>query len=98
MSKSKIASPAAATKEPPGGTHSIGFTFTADGRRLVATTGSPGQVATPLPWRYLARNPDVDIASGTRSRGQGLNRAAIQNGQLAGHNIDVTTRPSRLDQ
>ncbi|MBW3600515.1 MAG: hypothetical protein KY475_25030 [Planctomycetes bacterium] len=46
--------------EPVGGTtHTFGFAFTARGDRFVISTRTPGIFVAPLPWRYLARNPDV---------------------------------------
>jgi putative membrane-bound dehydrogenase-like protein len=45
--------------EPVSGkTHTFGFTFTESAERVVITTRAPLFVA-PLPWRYLARNPDA---------------------------------------
>ena len=48
--------------EPVGG-HSgtYGFTFTADGDRLVISTRTPCIQVAPLPWSYLSRNPDVAV-------------------------------------
>jgi len=42
-----------------GTTHTFGHAFTADGERFTATTSLPGRYVAPLPWRYLARNPDA---------------------------------------
>jgi putative membrane-bound dehydrogenase-like protein len=42
-----------------GATHTFGHAFTEDGERFTATTSVPGLYVTPLPWRYLARNPDA---------------------------------------
>ncbi len=44
-----------------GGTHTIGFAFTETGDRFVVSTRSPGMFVAPLPWRYLARNPNVAV-------------------------------------
>ncbi len=54
--------------EPVSGhTGTYGFTFNADGDRLVISTGSPGIQVAPLPWRYLSRNPDVAIRAATHN-------------------------------
>ncbi|MCL4788551.1 MAG: c-type cytochrome [Verrucomicrobia bacterium] len=42
-----------------GGTHTFGHAFAADGDRFTTTTSLPGRFVTPLPWHYLARNPDA---------------------------------------
>jgi len=42
-----------------GSTHTFGHAFTEDGERFVPTTSNPGLFVTPLPWPYLARNPDA---------------------------------------
>jgi putative membrane-bound dehydrogenase-like protein len=42
-----------------GATHTFGFAFTESGERFVMTTSLPGIYVAPLPWRYLARNPDA---------------------------------------
>lgn len=42
-----------------GGTHTFGFAMTDAGDRFVVTTTVPGILIAPLPWRYLARNPDA---------------------------------------
>jgi len=42
-----------------GSTKTIGLTFTEGGDWFVATTSYPGHFVTPLPWRYLGRNPDA---------------------------------------
>lgn len=42
-----------------GSTKTFGMTFTAGGDRFVTTTTHPGLFVTPIPWRYLARNPDA---------------------------------------
>jgi putative membrane-bound dehydrogenase-like protein len=46
-----------------GQTHTFGFAMTAAGDRFAATTTVPGIYAAPLPWRYLARNPDLAVSS-----------------------------------
>ena len=54
--------------EPVSGhTGTYGFTFNADGDRFVISTGTPGIQVAPLPWRYLARNPDAAISAATRN-------------------------------
>jgi hypothetical protein len=42
-----------------GTTHTFGHAFTEDGERFTTTTSVPDLFVTPLPWRYLARNPDA---------------------------------------
>ena len=42
-----------------GSTKTFGMTFTAGGDRFVTTTTHPGHFVTPIPWRYLTRNPDA---------------------------------------
>ena len=44
-----------------GGTGTFGFAFNAEGDRFTISTGTPGIQVAPLPWRYLARNPDAAI-------------------------------------
>jgi putative membrane-bound dehydrogenase-like protein len=46
-----------------GGTHTIGFTFTAEGERIVTNTQSPAIQVAPLPWAYLARNPNAAVGA-----------------------------------
>ena len=54
--------------EPVSGhTGTYGFTFNADGDRIVISTGTPGIQVAPLPWRYLARNPDVAVSASRRN-------------------------------
>ena len=50
-----------------GGTGTIGFAFTEEGDRFTISTRSPGIQVAPLPWRYLARNPDVAIRAVERN-------------------------------
>ncbi len=45
-----------------GGTHTFGFATTESGDRFVVTTTTSYFVA-PLPWRSLARNPDISTPS-----------------------------------
>jgi putative membrane-bound dehydrogenase-like protein len=42
-----------------GGTHTIGHALTPEGDRFVTTTWKHSLYAAPIPWRYLARNPDA---------------------------------------
>lgn len=42
-----------------GGTQTMGFAFTAEGDRFVISTRTPGIFIAPIPWKYLARNPDM---------------------------------------
>jgi putative membrane-bound dehydrogenase-like protein len=54
-----------------GSTHTFGFALTEAGDRFVVTTTVPGIFVAPLPWRYLARNPDaaapaLEAATGDR--------------------------------
>jgi putative membrane-bound dehydrogenase-like protein len=46
-----------------GSTQTMGFAFTESGHRFVISTGTPGIFVAPLPWQYLARNPDVPAPS-----------------------------------
>jgi putative membrane-bound dehydrogenase-like protein len=49
----------AAIEPITGATHTFGFALTEWGDRVVMTTSLPGIFVTPLPWPYLARNPDA---------------------------------------
>jgi putative membrane-bound dehydrogenase-like protein len=42
-----------------GSTKTTGMAFTQGGDRFVATTTHPGLLVTPIPWKYLERNPDA---------------------------------------
>ncbi|MBV6500202.1 MAG: hypothetical protein CJBNEKGG_02672 [Prosthecobacter sp.] len=42
-----------------GSTRTTGMAFTPGGGRFVATTTHPGLFVTPIPWKYLERNPDA---------------------------------------
>jgi putative membrane-bound dehydrogenase-like protein len=57
----RIKSDGSALEPVAGGTHTIGFTFTAAGERFVTNTQSPALQIAPIPWRYLARNRDLAI-------------------------------------
>jgi len=46
-----------------GATHTFGFAMTESGDRFTVTTTVPGIFIAPLPWRYLARNPDAATPS-----------------------------------
>ncbi len=55
----RIRADGSALEPVSGSTKTIGMTFTEGGDRFVATTTHPGLFVTPIPWRYLARNPDA---------------------------------------
>lgn len=42
-----------------GSTKTMGMAFTDSGERFTCTTTHPGLYVTPIPWRYLTRNPDA---------------------------------------
>lgn len=46
-----------------GSTHTFGFAMTPAGDRFTVTTTVPGIFIAPLPWSYLARNPDASTPS-----------------------------------
>src|SRR6185369_6674640 len=46
-----------------GNTHTFGFAMTQAGDRFTVTTTIPGIYIAPLPWDYLARNPDAATPS-----------------------------------
>ncbi|HMJ64775.1 MAG TPA: PVC-type heme-binding CxxCH protein, partial [Candidatus Binatia bacterium] len=46
-----------------GATHTFGFAMAGSGDRFTVTTTIPGIFIAPLPWRYLARNPDAATPS-----------------------------------
>jgi putative membrane-bound dehydrogenase-like protein len=46
-----------------GATHTFGFALTETGDRFVVTTTIPGIFIAPLPWNYLARNPDAAFSN-----------------------------------
>ncbi|MEX2215672.1 MAG: PVC-type heme-binding CxxCH protein [Phycisphaeraceae bacterium] len=67
----RIRADGSAIEPVTGGTHTFGFAITQASERFVISTMSPGIYVAPLPWRYLARNPDVgtpgiDAATGDR--------------------------------
>src|SRR3989475_914963 len=54
-----------------GSTHTFGFAMTESGDRLTVNTTIPAIYVAPLPWGYLARNPDavtpvLEMATGDR--------------------------------
>lgn len=59
LSDFRIRADGSAIEPVSGSTKTIGMAFTEGGDRFVATTTHPGLYVTPLPWRYLARNPDA---------------------------------------
>lgn len=46
-----------------GSTHTIGHAFTPDGYSFFTNTWKHALYAAPIPWHYLARNPDAVIGS-----------------------------------
>ncbi|MFM8469378.1 MAG: PVC-type heme-binding CxxCH protein [Limisphaerales bacterium] len=68
----RIRADGSAIEPVTGQTHTFGFTFTEEGDRFTVTTTTSFHVA-PLPWHYLARNPDV--AAGTPQVAVGDRRA-----------------------
>jgi len=55
----RIRADGSAIEPVSGSTKTIGMAFTDSGERFVATTTHPGLYVTPIPWRYLTRNPDA---------------------------------------
>jgi putative membrane-bound dehydrogenase-like protein len=55
----RIRADGSAIESVAGRTHTIGFAFTESGERFVTDTSSPGRYVTPIPWRYLVRNPNA---------------------------------------
>ncbi|MEQ1840489.1 MAG: PVC-type heme-binding CxxCH protein, partial [Verrucomicrobiales bacterium] len=55
----RIRADGSAIEPVSGSTKTFGMTFTAGGDRFVTTTTHPGLFVTPIPWRYLERNPDA---------------------------------------
>ena len=55
----RIRADGSAIEPVSGSTKTFGMTFTAGGDRFVTTTTHAGLFVTPIPWRYLARNPDA---------------------------------------
>jgi putative membrane-bound dehydrogenase-like protein len=59
----RIRADGSAIEPVTGGTHTLGSAFTEAGERFVSTTSVPGIFIAPLPWHYLARNPDAAMPS-----------------------------------
>jgi putative membrane-bound dehydrogenase-like protein len=55
----RIRADGSAIEPVTGGTHTFGFAMTDAGNRFIVTTTIPAIYIAPLPWRYLARNPDA---------------------------------------
>lgn len=55
----RIKADGSAIESITGSTHTFGQAFTESGERFIPTTSRPGLFVTPLPWPYLARNPDA---------------------------------------
>jgi len=55
----RIRADGSAIEPVSGSTKTIGMAFTDGGERFTATTTHPGLYVTPIPWRYLTRNPDA---------------------------------------
>jgi putative membrane-bound dehydrogenase-like protein len=69
----RIKSDGSAIEPVTGSTYTFGHAQTEFGDRFVITTSRPGLYVTPLPWNYLARNPDV-AAPGTEQDAGGYTR------------------------
>jgi putative membrane-bound dehydrogenase-like protein len=59
----RIRADGSAIEPVTGATHTFGFAMTDAGDRFTVTTTIPGIFIAPLPWRYLARNPDAATPS-----------------------------------
>jgi putative membrane-bound dehydrogenase-like protein len=59
----RIRADGSAIEAVTGSTHTFGFALTETGDRFVVTTTVPGIFVAPLPWRYLARNPDAAFSN-----------------------------------
>ena len=59
----RIRADGSAIEPVTGATHTFGFAMTETGDRFTVTTTVPGIFTAPLPWRYLARNPDAATPS-----------------------------------
>jgi putative membrane-bound dehydrogenase-like protein len=55
----RIRADGSAIEPVSGSTKTMGMAFTDSGERFTCTTTHPGLYVTPIPWRYLARNPDA---------------------------------------
>ena len=65
----RIRADGSAIEPVSGATHTFGFAMTEGGDRFTVTTTVPGIFIAPLPWRYLARNPDAATPSLEASTG-----------------------------
>lgn len=59
----RIRADGSAIEPVTGATHTFGFAMTESGDRFTVTTTIPAIFIAPLPWRYLARNPDAATPS-----------------------------------
>jgi putative membrane-bound dehydrogenase-like protein len=59
----RIRADGSAIEPVTGNTQTFGFAMTEAGARFTVTTTSPGICIAPIPWRYLARNPDAATPS-----------------------------------
>lgn len=55
----RIRADGSAIEPVSGSTQTTGMAFTPGGDRFVCNTTHPGLFVTPIPWRYLTRNPDA---------------------------------------
>jgi putative membrane-bound dehydrogenase-like protein len=55
----RIRADGSAIEPVSGSTKTMGMAFTDSGERFTCTTTHPGLYVTPIPWRYLSRNPDA---------------------------------------
>jgi putative membrane-bound dehydrogenase-like protein len=55
----RIRADGSAIEPVSGSTKTLGMAFTDSGERFTCTTTHPGLYVTPIPWRYLTRNPDA---------------------------------------
>lgn len=55
----RIRADGSAIEPVSGSTKTMGMAFTDSGERFTCTTTHPGLYVTPIPWRYLTRNPDA---------------------------------------
>lgn len=59
----RIRADGSAIEPVTGSTHTFGFAMTEASDRFTVTTTVPGIYIAPLPWRYLARNPNAATPS-----------------------------------
>ncbi len=57
----RIRADGSAIEPVTGGTHTFGFAMLESGDRFTVNTTIPAIGIAPLPWRYLARNPDAAL-------------------------------------